>query len=220
MSEVAEEQRTESEENSEESSSVEGSSAPAEASGSESSESDSAEARIRYWQSEADKAKSRQSSLEARLKELEERQTESSAVPDGGQSNLVDPVQFLEQIELRTEMREARKQLSEQYPFARSEVINGFARYRSVDDYVFAVEQDHRNYERKIQPEIDRKVQAARVELEAKFGGMVSPPDANGAAIPGEPTAEQLANMSMREWDELEGKFPGILDRVLRNTPQ
>lgn len=217
MSEVVTENSRESEENLEATgSSEEGSSAETKEDGATASppESDH-EARLRYWQSKADKAESTARSLEQRLTQLEEADRESSVAEPTQDINAL-----MEQMELRQEMREVRKELRDRYPLARTDVVNGLNKFRSLDDYTWAVEQSHRDVERSVQPVIEQREKAIRDEYEAKFGRLNSPPSTGGDAIPGRISVQDLAAMSVEDMDAFEEKNPGVIDSILREAEQ
>lgn len=116
-------------------------------------------------------------------------------------------------------LQTAAERLRTEYPNAdpalfAPESISGFG---SVDALRLSVMDSHSR--------ISGVIAAREKEIEDRFktqygsdGGAGNPPAGSTNGVAGDPTPAQLSAMTPTEWDELEAKSPGIIQRVLRSA--
>lgn len=88
------------------------------------------------------------------------------------------------------------------------------AQFGSVESFRFAAQESHSRVASILDSEraaIETKV---REELGLQGGG-AGGPQGDAPTVGGDPTADQLAAMTMEQWDELERTSPGVIARVL-----
>jgi hypothetical protein len=88
------------------------------------------------------------------------------------------------------------------------------AQFGSVESFRFAAEESHRRVASILDSERSTIEAQVREELGLQGGG-AGGPQGETPAQGGDPTPEQLAAMTMGEWDDLERESPGIIERVL-----
>jgi hypothetical protein len=89
--------------------------------------------------------------------------------------------------------------------------------YRSPDSFEFEVAESHRRVDSILVTQTKAIEERIREELAKQFPGAAGGLGPAGATPPpgGDPTVEQLQAMSMEEWDDLEARNPGVIERVL-----
>jgi hypothetical protein len=88
------------------------------------------------------------------------------------------------------------------------------AQFGSVESFRFAAEESHRRVASILDAE--RTAIEARVREELGLqGGGAGGPQGDTPAAGGLPTAQQLASMTMEEWDKLEESNPGAIASIL-----
>jgi hypothetical protein len=93
------------------------------------------------------------------------------------------------------------------------------AQFGSVESFRFAAEESHRRVASILESERAAIEAQVREELGLQGGG-AGGPQGDTPAQGGDPTPEQLAAMTMGEWDDLERDSPGIIERVLTRADQ
>ena len=88
------------------------------------------------------------------------------------------------------------------------------AQFGSVESFRFAAEESHRRVASILDSERATIETKLREELGLQSGG-AGGSQGDTPAAGGEPTAEQLAAMTMEQWDKLEAESPGVISRVL-----
>jgi hypothetical protein len=88
------------------------------------------------------------------------------------------------------------------------------AQFGSVESFRFAAEESHRRVASILDQERATIEASVREELGLQGGG-AGGPQGDTPAQGVDPTPEQLAAMTMEEWDKLEEESPGLIARVL-----
>jgi hypothetical protein len=91
------------------------------------------------------------------------------------------------------------------------------AEFGSPEALRLAAEVSHTRVQTVLDAQKAEVEKTVREEFAATHGGG-TPPPANSGAIPGDPTAQELAKMTIAQLNELEDRTPGVINRVLRSA--
>lgn len=178
-------------------------------------ERDRLETQRRALQSERDR-------LAARVRQLEDGQAAPVRPAEGEETPLTrtDLDTFRREMlrdSLRaTELVRTVEALRQQYPNADSGIFERAVEYDSIDALRLDVIDSHQAMQTRIEARVAEREAALREEFEQRYGQGNTPPGAPPAGS--DPTPEQLARMSNKEWEELERRSPGVVERVLRSA--
>ena len=176
---------------------------------------------------ELDRVETQRREFQARAdrlqRELDEAKASgSTSQQDGGNDGGFDPAAFrrelMRDVMQASALQQAALTLKGEFPHADPSIFSEkLADFRSADALRMAAEASHRRVADALsaaRTEIEEKV---KKEFEERYGSGSGSPQGGGQSVPGDPTPEQLAAMSPDEWDALEQKSPGVIDRVLRS---
>lgn len=178
-------------------------------------------ARTRSFQAERDK-------LQAELDRVKLANTPPKADEKDDKPTLgFDPDEFRRQVTRdafhATSMARAAEALRADYPHADDDLFTAarITDFGSVEAFKFAVEDSHKRVDSKIKSERAKIEEDVRKEFAEKYGVSITPnaSEGKGTGTPaGDPTPEQLARMSASEWDTLEERSPGAINRILAKS--
>lgn len=165
---------------------------------------------LRAHQARADKA-------EAALAAASSKPTPEPEAP----VSVVSEAPTLEQIRAEVTNSSLRAQsllqsvdgLKTEFPQAGPSVFSDLGQYESVEALRAAAEADHQRMEALIAPAVKAEVEK-RVQPYVEKYGAQGPPDTVEATPTGDPTIEQLGEMSLAQLDALEAEKPGVIQRV------
>lgn len=171
--------------------------------------------RARTFQGEADR-------LKAQLAAPPAPQEAPAGTPQAGPG--FDPEAFranlLRDVVGVTQLTQTAANLRQKYPHADPAIFDRIDQYGSADALALAVMDSHARVASILDQHTDVAAVEARIraEYEARYGGTGTPPSGGSTTPNGDPTPAQLNAMSAAEWDALEQRSPGVIDRVLRSS--
>ena len=185
-------------------------------------ERDQLQAEARRHQAERDRATAEATRLRAELA----KGTSSDETPASDKP--LTAAQIAEQV--RTAMRQeasrsrdlalAAETARKEYPNALASIVQNPEEFDSPEELLETARASHES----LTAFISEKTAAAEKELrdryEAVHGPLPEPASADGPAPSGDPTVQQLSEMSIAQLDALEAKEPGIIDRIIRSAEQ
>jgi len=186
-------------------------------------ERDALQAEARQHQSERDRVKAERDRLKAEL-------DAAKAAPTGETPATGTPLtaeQIAEQVRMEMrreatrsrELAQAVQTAKEQYPNAVPSVFD--AEYDTAEELLETARTSHETLTGFIAARAEAMEKDIRDKYEAKYGPLPAPASGGDQAPPsGDPTIEQLSEMSQAQLDALEKKEPGIIDRVIRSADQ
>lgn len=117
-----------------------------------------------------------------------------------------------------TSMARAAETLRTEFPHADEGLFtpDRITEFGSVEAFKFAVEDSHKRVDSILAKERTSLEEKIRQEMAEKYGiSTTTSSTGDGSAPSGDPTPEALSRMSESEWEALEAKSPGVIDRVL-----
>lgn len=169
----------------------------------------------RDFQSRADREQARAEAAERQLAELRKPagETPASDAPSG--LTMADLVRY-------DQLKEAKVALAEAYPDASPGILARAVEFESPEAFEASVERSH-NANKAMRERIEREAEERMRALLEERGIKIDPDPApvTGTTPPvGDPTPADLNRMTPEEWEALEAKSPGVIDRVLAtNSP-
>lgn len=177
---------------------------------------DRLEAQRREFQANLDRTTQENDRL---VRELAERPA-TSPDPVVGAAAGFDPAAFrrelLQDFHSVTALKDAAVAARSDYPHADPALFDRLAEFSSPEAFRLACEVSHTRVADVIATQVADREKTVREEM-AKQHGLTLVPPAGAEGVPGDPTQAQLAAMPIHEWDALELKSPGVIDRVLRS---
>jgi len=187
------------------------------------SERDALQAEARQHQSERDRVKAENDRLKAELAAA--RATSSDETP--ASTTGLTAEQIAEQVRTAMRQEQARsRELALAEETAKKEYPNALASvygesYDSAEDLLETARASHETLSGFIAERTEAMEKDIRERYEAVHGPLPTPATTDEQAPPsGDPTIEQLSDMSQAQLDALEKKEPGIIDRIIRSADQ
>lgn len=105
--------------------------------------------------------------------------------------------------------------LRSEFPKADTALFDKAYEFASPEALRLAVQDSHDRVANAVKSEVEAALEKQRAELASQYGIPAGAPTGSATPTDGDPTPAQLNSMSNAEWDALEVKSPGIVQRIL-----
>lgn len=164
----------------------------------------------RDFQSRADREQARAEAAERRLAELSKPAGTPAASEAPAGLTMADLIRY-------DQLKDAKTELAAKYPDANPDILARAVQFDSPEAFEASVERSHnanKAMRERIEREAEERMRALLEERGIKLDPNPAPPTGTTPPV-GDPTPADLNRMTPEEWEELEAKSPGVIDRVL-----
>ena len=182
-------------------------------------ERDALQAEARRHQAERDRAKAELDKIKADLAKANGASSEET--PASGLTAEQVRMEMRREMARTRELNDAVATARSQYPNALGDVFSRLDEYDSPEELLEAARASHEALSSHLDAQMAQKEKELRERYEKVHGPLPETSTSPDAPAPkGDPTVDELSDMTVSQLDALEAKEPGIIDRIIRSADQ